>query len=103
MEKKIRKGKRNDGEQVDQWDGLPTSIANVLTARNITTAKEALSLTKFELMELLDVGMARVTFVVAHINEIVSPLMQTVLSPMEQRVQNEYMVGHLPTCLKGLD
>ena len=48
-------------------------------------------------------GMARVTFVVAHINEIVSPLMQTVLSLMEQRVQNEYMVGHLPRHLKGLD
>ncbi|RVW83898.1 Retrovirus-related Pol polyprotein from transposon RE1 [Vitis vinifera] len=29
--------------------------------------------------------------------------MQTTLSLMEQRVQNECMVGHLPTCLKGLD
>ena len=37
---------------------LPTSIANIFAACNITTAKEALSLTKFELMELLDVGMA---------------------------------------------
>ena len=37
---------------------LPTSIANIFVARNITTAKEALSLTEFELMELLDVGMA---------------------------------------------
>ncbi|WKA10774.1 hypothetical protein VitviT2T_028329 [Vitis vinifera] len=34
---------------------LPTSIANIFVARNITTAKEALSLTEFELMELLDV------------------------------------------------
>ncbi|RVW85535.1 Suppressor of mec-8 and unc-52 protein-like 2 [Vitis vinifera] len=51
-------------------------------------------------------GMARVTFVVAHINEIVSPLMQTVLSLMEQRVQNEYMlvgpprIGKTQFCLK---
>ena len=29
--------------------------------------------------------------------------MRTTLSLMEQRVQNECMVGHLPTCLKGLD
>ncbi|RVW56786.1 DNA repair protein RAD51-like 2 [Vitis vinifera] len=83
--------------------GLPTSIANIFAARNITTAKEALSLTEFELMELLDVGMARVTSAVAHISEIVSPPTQTALSLMEQRVQNEYMAGHLPTRLKGLD
>ena len=29
--------------------------------------------------------------------------MQTTLSLMEQRIQNECMVGHFPTCLKGLD
>ncbi|KAL6319609.1 hypothetical protein AAG906_020686 [Vitis piasezkii] len=36
---------------------FPTSIANIFAARYITTAKEALSLTEFELMELLDVGL----------------------------------------------
>ena len=40
--------------------------------------QEALSLTEFELMELLDVGMARVTSAVAHISEIVSPPTRTV-------------------------
>nr|CAN81683.1 hypothetical protein VITISV_040323 [Vitis vinifera] len=53
-EKKIRKGRRNDGEQVISEMGSPTSIANIFAARNITTTKEALSLIKFELMELLD-------------------------------------------------
>lgn len=38
-----------------------------------------------------------------HISEIVSPPYQTVLSLLEQRVQNEYLAGHLPTQLKGLD
>ena len=59
---------------------LPTSIANTFVARNITTAKEVLSLTEFEFMELLDVGMVRVTFVVAHISEIIFSPTQTALS-----------------------
>ena len=82
-EKKIRKGRRNDGEQVISEMGSPTSIANIFAARNITTTKEALSLIKFELMELLDMGMVRVTFVVAHISQIISPPTQTALSLME--------------------
>ncbi|XP_057451412.1 DNA repair protein RAD51 homolog 2 isoform X3 [Lotus japonicus] len=83
--------------------GLPKSIANIFTARNIITAKDALSLTDFELMELLDVGMAEVTSAMAHISEVVCPPCQTALLLMEQRVRNESLAGHLPTRLKGLD
>ncbi|XP_050883784.1 DNA repair protein RAD51 homolog 2 isoform X3 [Lathyrus oleraceus] len=75
---------------------LPKSIANIFTARNIITAKDALSLTEFELMELLDVGMAEVASAMAHISEVVCP-------PCQTRVRNESMAGHLPTRLKGLD
>ncbi|KAM7527869.1 hypothetical protein LguiB_031279 [Lonicera macranthoides] len=83
--------------------GLPKSIANVFVARNLLTAKDVLSLTEFDLMELLDVGLATVTSAVAHISEISCPPYQTVLSLLEQRIQNEYLAGHLPTRLKGLD
>lgn len=83
--------------------GLPKSIANIFAARNIITAKDALSLTELELMELLDVGLAEVTNAVAQISEVVCPPYQTVLSLLEQRMQNEYLAGHLPTRLKGLD
>ncbi|XP_070664736.1 DNA repair protein RAD51 homolog 2 isoform X1 [Malus domestica] len=83
--------------------GLPKSIANVFTARNITTAKEALSLTEFELMEVLDVNLAEVTSAIARISEITCPPYQTVLSLMEQQVQKEHNGGHLSTRLKGLD
>ncbi|KAI4322203.1 hypothetical protein L6164_021920 [Bauhinia variegata] len=83
--------------------GLPKWIANIFTARNIITAKDALSLTEFELMELLDVGLADVSRAVAHISEVVCPPCQTVLFLMEQRVRNESLAGHLPTRLKGLD
>ncbi|XP_034218738.1 DNA repair protein RAD51 homolog 2 isoform X1 [Prunus dulcis] len=83
--------------------GLPKSIANVFAARNITTAKEALSLTEFELMEVLDVSLADVTSAIARISEITCPPYQTALTLMEQRVQKEHMGGHLPTRLKGLD
>ncbi|XP_062171365.1 DNA repair protein RAD51 homolog 2 isoform X1 [Alnus glutinosa] len=82
---------------------LPRWIANIFAARNIITAKDALSLTEFELMEFLDVGLAEVASAVAHISEIVCPPYQTALSLMEQRVQNEHLAGHLPTRLKGLD
>ncbi|XP_021853819.1 DNA repair protein RAD51 homolog 2 isoform X4 [Spinacia oleracea] len=83
--------------------GLPKSIANVFAARNVKTAKDALSLTEFELMELLDVGLAEVTSAVAYISEMVCPPFETALSLLEQRVQNEHLAGHLPTRLKGLD
>ncbi|KAJ0021232.1 hypothetical protein Pint_32257 [Pistacia integerrima] len=83
--------------------GLPRSIANIFAARNITTAKDALSLTEFELMELLDVGLSEVRSALAHISQIVSPRYQTALLLMEQRVQKEQSRGHLPTQLKGLD
>ncbi|RDX64422.1 DNA repair protein RAD51-like 2, partial [Mucuna pruriens] len=72
--------------------GLPRSIANVFTARNIITAKDALSHTEFELMELLDVGKEEVTSAMAH-----------ALLLLEQRVSRESLAGHLPTRLKGLD
>ncbi|KAG7035449.1 DNA repair protein RAD51-like 2 [Cucurbita argyrosperma subsp. argyrosperma] len=83
--------------------GLHQSITNIFAERIINTAKEALSLTEFELMELLDVGLLEVASAVAHIIEIASPPYQTVLSLMDQRLQNEHLTGHLSTCLKGLD
>ncbi|KOM44233.1 hypothetical protein LR48_Vigan05g183800 [Vigna angularis] len=76
--------------------GLPKSIANIFTARNIITAKDALSHTEFELMELLDVGKEEVTSAMAHVSEVALLL-------LEQRVRNETLAGHLPTRLKGLD
>ncbi|MBA0790449.1 hypothetical protein Gohar_015099 [Gossypium harknessii] len=82
---------------------LPKSIANVFSARNISTAKDALSLTEFELMELLDVGLTEVRSALSQISEIVAPPYQTALSLMEQRFQNEHLGGHFPTGLKGLD
>ncbi|KAK4255018.1 hypothetical protein QN277_008081 [Acacia crassicarpa] len=83
--------------------GLPKWIANIFAARNIITAKDALSITEFELMELLDVGLAEVTSAIAHISEVVCPPCQTALYLMEHRVQHENLAGHLPTRLKGLD
>ncbi|XP_021746054.1 DNA repair protein RAD51 homolog 2-like isoform X1 [Chenopodium quinoa] len=83
--------------------GLPNSIANIFAARNIKTAKDALSLTEFELMELLDVGLTEVTSALAYISEVVCPPFETALSLLEQRVQNEHLAGHLPTKLEGLD
>ncbi|KAL9322812.1 hypothetical protein ACSQ67_010865 [Phaseolus vulgaris] len=83
--------------------GLPKSIANIFTARNIITAKDALSHTEFELMELLDVDKEEVTSAMAHVSEVVCPPCQTALLLLEQRVRNETLAGHLPTHLKGLD
>ncbi|KAI3411359.1 uncharacterized protein J3R85_018068 [Psidium guajava] len=83
--------------------GLPKSIANVFAARNIKTAKDALSLTEFDLMELVDMGLAEVTLALVHISERVSPPHQTAQSLLQQRIQNEQFAGHLPTGLKGLD
>ncbi|XP_050214518.1 DNA repair protein RAD51 homolog 2 isoform X2 [Mercurialis annua] len=83
--------------------GLPKSIASIFAARNLHTAKDALSLTEFELMELLDIGLSEVRSAVSHISAIVSPPYITALSLMEQRLQNERFAGHLPTYLKGLD
>ncbi|XP_051142388.1 DNA repair protein RAD51 homolog 2 isoform X2 [Andrographis paniculata] len=83
--------------------GLPGSIANVFAARNIITAKDALSLSEFELMELLDMGLEEVALAVAHISEISCPPYQTALSLLDQKNQNEHFTGHLPTHLKGLD
>ncbi|OMO91436.1 hypothetical protein COLO4_18386 [Corchorus olitorius] len=82
---------------------LPKSIANVFAARNISTAKDALSLTEFELMELLDVGLREVRSALSLISEMVAPPYQTALSLMEQRFKSEHLGGHFPTGLKGLD
>ncbi|XP_022947033.1 DNA repair protein RAD51 homolog 2-like [Cucurbita moschata] len=57
--------------------GLHKSKTNIFAERIINTAKEALSLTEFELMELLDVGLLEVAAAVAHIIEIASPPYQT--------------------------
>ncbi|KAF2300485.1 hypothetical protein GH714_013781 [Hevea brasiliensis] len=76
--------------------GLPKSIANIFAARNINTAKEALSLTEFELMELLDVGMADVTSAVAHISAVVSPPYQTFCLKIS-------LLASLPASYGGLD
>ncbi|XP_058205482.1 DNA repair protein RAD51 homolog 2 isoform X1 [Rhododendron vialii] len=67
------------------------------------TALDVLSLTEFELMEVLDVGLAEVTSAVAQVSEIACPPYQTVLFLLEQRIKNEFYSGHLPTRLKGLD
>ncbi|RHN75871.1 putative ATP diphosphatase [Medicago truncatula] len=99
----FRGQKRKMANKLINQLGLPKSIANIFTARNIITAKDALSLTEFELMELLDVGMSEVTSAMAHISELVCPPCQTALLLMEQRVRNESLAGHLPTQLKGLD
>ncbi|CAA2964845.1 DNA repair RAD51 homolog 2 isoform X3, partial [Olea europaea subsp. europaea] len=64
---------------------------------------DALSLTEFELMEFLDVGLVEVTLALAHISEISSPPYLTALSLLEQCIQNEYLAGYFPTRLKGLD
>ncbi|CAA6654814.1 unnamed protein product [Spirodela intermedia] len=83
--------------------GLPKSIANIFAARSILTAKDALSLTEFELMALLDIDLDQVKSAVSHISAIICPPPQTALSLMEERMQNEFSSGHFPTLLKGLD
>ncbi|KAK9070208.1 hypothetical protein SSX86_010608 [Deinandra increscens subsp. villosa] len=54
-------------------------------------------------MELLDVALPEVKSAVARISKATSPHSQTVQSLLEQRMEKEYMAGHLPTRLKGLD
>ncbi|XP_049933783.1 DNA repair protein RAD51 homolog 2 isoform X4 [Nymphaea colorata] len=83
--------------------GLPTSIANIFAARNILTAKDALLLNEFELMELLDVDLDAVKSSIAQISASVCPPYQTALQLMQERVDKEYLGGHFPTTLKGLD
>ncbi|PWA64607.1 AAA+ ATPase domain-containing protein [Artemisia annua] len=89
--------------KISEMGSLPKSTRNKFLARNIITAKDALSLTEFELMELLDVSLADATLAVALISEIVSPPYQTVQFLLEQRMKKEHRMGHLPTLLKGLD
>ncbi|XP_078430250.1 DNA repair (Rad51) family protein isoform X3 [Wolffia australiana] len=82
--------------------GLPTSMANIFAARSILTAKDALSMTEFELMALLDVDLDEVKSAVSHISAMVCPPPQTALSLMEDQV-HEFSFGHFPTLLRGLD
>nr|GEU75519.1 pentatricopeptide repeat-containing protein At2g02750 [Tanacetum cinerariifolium] len=89
--------------KISEMGLLPKPTRNKFLARNIITAKDALSLTEFELMELLDADLADVTLAVALISEIVSPPYQTVQSLLEQRLKNGCLTSHLPTQLKGLD
>ncbi|XP_048633772.1 DNA repair protein RAD51 homolog 2 isoform X3 [Brassica napus] len=82
---------------------LHKRISNIFAARNIITAKDALSMTEFELMELLDVGMKEIQSAVRLISEAASPPCLSARSLLEQKVENEHLSGHLPTHLKGLD
>ncbi|VVB01757.1 unnamed protein product [Arabis nemorensis] len=82
---------------------LPNKFSYVFAARNIITAKDALSMTEFELMELLDVGIKEVRSAITLISEAASPPCQSVRSLLEQKLENEHLSGHLPTHLKGLD
>ncbi|KAK9158144.1 hypothetical protein Scep_004718 [Stephania cephalantha] len=82
---------------------LPKSISHKFAARNVLTAKDALSMTEFELMELLDVGFGEVASAIAQISEIVCPPCQTALELMEERVRDECLGSRLPTRLRGLD
>ncbi|KAH0454909.1 hypothetical protein IEQ34_016833 [Dendrobium chrysotoxum] len=83
--------------------GLPQSIANRLAARNIRTAKDALSLPEFDLMTLLGVDIKDVKEAVARISEVACPPYQTALSLLEERLMNDASGGRLPTFLTGLD
>lgn len=83
--------------------GLPQSIANLLAARNIQTAKDALSLPEFDLMTLLGADIKDVKDAVARISEVVCPPYQTALSLLEERQMNDTSGGRLPTFLTGLD
>ncbi|XP_072983086.1 DNA repair protein RAD51 homolog 2 isoform X1 [Typha latifolia] len=80
--------------------GLPSSMAKIFAARNITTAKDALSLPEVDLMALLGVDLDQVRSAVTRISEIACPPYQTALALMEDRVRSG---GHLPTSLRGLD
>ncbi|KAG5401648.1 hypothetical protein IGI04_016255 [Brassica rapa subsp. trilocularis] len=82
---------------------LHKRISNIFAARNIITAKDALSMTEFELMELLDVGMKEIQSAVKLISQAASPPCLSARSLLEQKVEKEYLSGHLPTHLKGLD
>ncbi|XP_020587501.1 DNA repair protein RAD51 homolog 2-like [Phalaenopsis equestris] len=75
--------------------GLPQSIANLFAARNIQTAKDALSLPEFDLMTLLGVDIKDVRDAVARICEA--------LSLLEEQLMVDTSRGHLNTLLTGLD
>ncbi|KAI0497447.1 hypothetical protein KFK09_020674 [Dendrobium nobile] len=83
--------------------GLAQSIANRLAARNIRTAKDALSLPEFDLMTLLGVDIKDVKEAVARISEVACPPYQTALSLLEERLMNDTSGSRLPTSLTGLD
>ncbi|KAK8942985.1 hypothetical protein KSP39_PZI008956 [Platanthera zijinensis] len=82
---------------------LPQPISNLLAARNIQTAKDALSIPEFDLMTLLGVDIEDVRDALARISKVASPPYQTALSLLEERLINDASSGRLPTFLKGLD
>ncbi|KMZ69785.1 hypothetical protein ZOSMA_207G00270 [Zostera marina] len=83
--------------------GLSQSISHIFAARNILTAKDALSMTEFDLMMLLDVDLDDVRSAVMQISRVVSPPRQTALQLIEDRGRSDHSLGYLPTMLKGLD
>ncbi|KAL7264653.1 hypothetical protein ACSBR1_002587 [Camellia fascicularis] len=97
-----RKGREGENKRMDGTIPVERERERSLWVREMAN-KDVLSLTEFELMELLDVGFAEVTTAVAQVSEIASPPYQTALSLLEQCIQNEHFSGHLPTRLKGLD
>ncbi|KAF3777962.1 DNA repair RAD51-like protein 2 [Nymphaea thermarum] len=54
-------------------------------------------------MELLDVDLDAVKSSIAQISASVCPPYQTALQLMQERLDKEYLGGHFPTTLKGLD
>ncbi|KFK32289.1 hypothetical protein AALP_AA6G223100 [Arabis alpina] len=82
---------------------LPKRFTYIFAARNIITAKEALSMTELQLMELLDVAMKDVKSAISFISEAASPPCLSARSLLEHKLAKEHLSGHLPTHLKGLD
>ncbi|KAJ3688163.1 hypothetical protein LUZ61_017327 [Rhynchospora tenuis] len=80
--------------------GLPPSLSHIFSARNILTAKDALSLPEVDLMALLDIEIDLVRSAVAHISEATCPPFQTGLALLEEKMKSG---GHLSTLLPGLD
>ncbi|KAJ3676382.1 hypothetical protein LUZ60_003794 [Juncus effusus] len=79
---------------------LPSSLSHVFSARNLLTAKDALSLPELDLISLLDLDISLVRSAVSLISESTSPPFQTALSLMEERNKSP---SHLATSLRGLD
>uniref|UniRef100_A0A166CX64 RecA family profile 1 domain-containing protein n=1 Tax=Daucus carota subsp. sativus TaxID=79200 RepID=A0A166CX64_DAUCS len=89
-----------------KWMVGPVAVSNVwddLCSGRCLLAQDVLSLTEFDLMELLDIGLSEVVSAIAHISEITCPPYQTALSLWKQHSQTENHPSFLPTHLNGLD